>query len=54
VNCGQNGADEHYQQVDFHVTLRCAIAAPTITMQKAFRPSVSPAFSNDTGGIKNG
>ena len=38
VNRGQQAADEHYQQIDFHVTLRCAIAASTAAMQKAFLP----------------
>jgi hypothetical protein len=38
VDRGQKAADEHYQQVDFHVSLRCAIAALTSAMQKAFRP----------------
>jgi hypothetical protein len=37
MNCGQKGADQHYQHIDFHVTLRRAIAASTITMQKAFQ-----------------
>jgi hypothetical protein len=23
VNRGQEAADQHYQQIDFHVTLRC-------------------------------
>jgi hypothetical protein len=36
---GQKSADQHYQQVDFHVTLRCAIAALTSAMQKAFQPN---------------
>jgi hypothetical protein len=27
VNGGQNRTDQHQQQVDFHVVLRCAIAA---------------------------
>ena len=48
VNRGQNGADQHYQQIDFHVTLRCAIAALPMAMQKAFQPF------NDIGVIKNG
>jgi hypothetical protein len=53
MNRGQKGADQHYQQIDFHVTLRCAIAASTATLQKAFQPnSFQP--SNDTGVIKNG
>jgi hypothetical protein len=39
VNRGQKGADQHYQQIDFHVTLRCAIAALTTAMQKAFQLS---------------
>jgi hypothetical protein len=38
VDRGQKAADEHYQQVDFHVSLRCTIAALTSAMQKAFRP----------------
>src|ERR1700704_3838213 len=38
VNRGQKSPDQHYQQTDFHVTLRCAIAALTATMQKAFQP----------------
>jgi hypothetical protein len=42
---GQKGADEHYQQVDFHVTLRGPIAASTATMQKAFLPQDVPAFA---------
>jgi hypothetical protein len=44
VNRGQKRADQHYQQIDFHVTLRCAIAAMTATMQKAFQPSWIAAF----------
>jgi len=48
VNRGQKGADQHYQQIDFHVTLRCAVAALTMAMQKAFQPF------NDIGVIKNG
>jgi hypothetical protein len=48
VNRGQKGTDQHYQQIDFHVTLRCAIAALASTMQKAFQPF------NDSGGLKNG
>jgi hypothetical protein len=44
VNGGQKGADQHYQQIDFHVTLRCAIAASTATMQKALQPQFVPAF----------
>jgi hypothetical protein len=48
VDRGQNGADQHYQEIDFHVTLRCAIAALTTAMQKAFQ------LSNDIGVIKNG
>jgi hypothetical protein len=39
MNRRQKRADEHYQQVDFHVSLRCAIAAPTMEMQKTFQPS---------------
>src|SRR5882757_216346 len=39
VNRGQKSPDQHYQQIDFHVTLRCAIAALTATMQKAFQPN---------------
>jgi hypothetical protein len=39
VNRGQKAADQHYQQIDFHVTLRCPIAALTSAMQKAFRPA---------------
>jgi hypothetical protein len=44
VDRGQKAADEHDQQVDFHVSLRCAIAALASAMQKAssqktaFRP----------------
>jgi hypothetical protein len=38
MNRGQKGADQHYQQIDFHVTLRRTIAAPTTAMQKAFQP----------------
>jgi hypothetical protein len=38
VNRCQNGADQHYQQIDFHVTLRRAIAALTAALQKAFQP----------------
>ena len=45
VNRGQQAADEHYQQIDFHVTLRCGIAALTSAMQKAFRPEGVPAFA---------
>jgi hypothetical protein len=44
VNRDQQAADEHYQQIDFHVTLRCGIAASTSTMQKAFLPKGVPAF----------
>jgi hypothetical protein len=42
MNRGQKGADQHYQQIDFHVTLRCAIAASSIAMQKAFQPQFVP------------
>ena len=35
VNGGQKGTDQHDEQVDFHVALRCAIAAVT-AMQSAF------------------
>jgi hypothetical protein len=38
VNRCQKAADQHYQQIDFHVSLRCAIAALTTAMQKAFQP----------------
>ena len=54
VNRGQQAADEHYQQIDFHVTLRCGIAALTSAMQKAFRPEGVPALCNDIDVIKNG
>jgi hypothetical protein len=54
VDRGQKAADEHYQQVDFHVSLRCAIAALTSAMQKAFRPKRRSGLCNDTGAIKNG
>jgi hypothetical protein len=37
VNGGQKGTDQHYQQINLHVTLRCAIAATTAAMQKAFQ-----------------
>jgi hypothetical protein len=36
VNRGQKGADQHHQQANLHVTLRCAIAASNSAMQKAF------------------
>jgi hypothetical protein len=45
VNRGQQAADEHYQQIDFHVTLRCTIAASPATMQKAFLPKGVPSFA---------
>jgi hypothetical protein len=46
VNRGQKAADERYQQVDFHVSLRCTIAALTSAMQKAFRARKGvPAFA---------
>jgi hypothetical protein len=48
VNRRQKRADEHYQQIDFHVSLRCAIAALTMAMQKTFQPF------NRIGVIKNG
>jgi len=48
MNRGQKGPDQHYQQIDFHVTLRRAIAALASTMQKTFQPF------NDSGGLKNG
>jgi hypothetical protein len=48
MNRGQKGADQHHQQVNLHVTLRCAIAALSTALQKAFHRS------NDTGVIKNG
>jgi hypothetical protein len=38
VNRGQKNPDQRYQQIDFHVSLRCAIAALTTAMQKAFQP----------------
>jgi hypothetical protein len=52
MNRGQKGADQHYQQGDFHVTLRRAIAASTATLQKAFCP-IRSGSSNDSGVIKN-
>jgi hypothetical protein len=45
VDRGQKAADEHYQQVDFHVSLRCAIAALTSAMQKTFGQKSVPAFA---------
>ena len=45
VGGGEQGADQHYQQVDFHVTLRSPIAASPATMQKAFLPQGVPAFA---------
>jgi hypothetical protein len=54
VNRGQKAADEHYQQVDFHVSLRSTIAALTSAMQKAFRPQKPVILCNDSGSIKNG
>jgi hypothetical protein len=48
VNRCQKRPDQHYQQIDFHVTLRCAIAAMATAMQKAFQPF------NGSEGIKNG
>jgi hypothetical protein len=44
MNRGQKGADQHYQQIDFHVTLRCAIAALTTEMQKTFQPEGVRSF----------
>jgi hypothetical protein len=44
VNRGQKGADQHYQQIDFHVFLRRTVAAnndhnakgvPTVSMAVA-------------------
>jgi hypothetical protein len=54
VNRRQKAADEHYQQVDFHVSLHCAIAALTSAMQKAFRPGKACCLCFDSGAIKNG
>jgi hypothetical protein len=54
VDRGQKAADEHDQQVDFHVSLRSTIAALTSTMQKAFRPQKPVVLCNDSGAIKNG
>jgi hypothetical protein len=54
VDRGQKAADEHYQQVDFHVSLRCAIAALTSAMQKAFRLKRRVGLCNDSRAIKNG
>jgi hypothetical protein len=54
VDRGQKAANEHDQQVDFHVSLRCAIAALASAMQKAFRPKRRLRLSNDSGAIKNG
>jgi hypothetical protein len=54
VNRGQEAADQHYQQIDFHVTLRCPIAASTPAMQKAFRPEKAFRPVHDSGAIKNG
>jgi hypothetical protein len=45
VDRGQKAADEHYQQVDFHVSLRCAIAALASAMQKASGQKGVPAFA---------
>jgi hypothetical protein len=50
----QKAADEHDQQVDFHVSLRCAIAALTSAMQKAFRPKKVFQPLHDSDAIKNG
>jgi hypothetical protein len=54
VNRGQKAADQHYLQKDFHVSLRCPIAALTSAMQKAFRPKKAFRPVHDSGAIKNG
>jgi hypothetical protein len=54
VDRGQQAADEHNQQVDFHVSLRGAIAALTSAMQKASGQKKAFRLSNDSGAIKNG
>src|SRR4051794_36956004 len=53
MNCGQKGADQHYQQVDFHVTLRRTVAASTATCKRHSCP-IRSGSSNDSGVIKNG
>jgi hypothetical protein len=50
VNRRQKGADQHYQQIDFHVTLRCAIAASTTEMQNTFQPKGVPLPPMTVGG----
>lgn len=50
VNGGQKGTDQHDEQVDFHVALRCAVAA---TGGNAKGVPIVP-LSNDSGAIKNG
>jgi hypothetical protein len=54
VDRGQKAADEHDQQVDFHVSLRCAIAALASAMQKASSQKRRLGLCNDIGAIKNG
>ena len=54
VNRGQKAADEHYQQIDFHVTLRCAIAASNVHNAKGVPAKRRSGLSNDIGVIKNG
>jgi len=50
MNGGQKGTDQHDEQVDFHVALRCAIAAVGSNAKGV--PVVPP--SNGSWAIKNG
>jgi hypothetical protein len=48
VNRDQKAADEHYQQIDFHATLRCPLQLSKLQCKRR------SGLSNDIGVIKNG
>jgi hypothetical protein len=50
MNGGQKGTDQHDEQVDFHVALRCALQL-SAAMQRAFQSFRLP---DGSGAIKNG
>jgi hypothetical protein len=53
VNRGQKAADEHYQQIDFHVTLRGHCSRRNCNA-KGVPTKRRSGLSNDIGVIKDG
>src|SRR5437868_7707890 len=54
VNRGQDGADQHYQQVDFHVTPPLRHCSRNGHVAKGVPALVRSSSCNDSGVIKNG